>query len=226
MSKINDWLEKDKKNFIVYIHIFPNKKVYIGITCQKPNERWRNGKGYKKSQIKIRNAIKKYGWENIEHKILYIGLSKEEAEQKEIELIGFYKSNQKEYGYNIENGGNCIGTHSKETLKKMSANRKGKCCGKENSFYGKHHSEETKKNLSELAKKRKHAKETKNKIALSGMKKIIQCNKNGEEIKVWNSIKEAGKRNNICQPSISACAKGKRKSAGGYIWKYYGDVYG
>lgn len=181
MSKINDWLEKDKKNFIVYIHIFPNKKVYIGITCQKPNERWRNGKGYKKSQIKIRNAIKKYGWENIEHKILYIGLSKEEAEQKEIELIG---------------------------------------------FYGKHHSEETKKNLSELAKKRKHAKETKNKIALSGMKKIIQCNKNGEEIKVWNSIKEAGKRNNICQPSISACAKGKRKSAGGYIWKYYGDVYG
>ena len=127
------------------MHVFPNKKVYIGITCQKPNERWRNGKGYKKSQIKIRSAINKYGWENIEHKILYIGLSKVEAEQKEIELIDFYKSNQKEYGYNIENGGNCIGTHSKETLKKMSANRKGKCCGKENSFYGKHHSEETKK---------------------------------------------------------------------------------
>ena len=83
-----------------------------------------------------------------------------------------------------------------------------------------------KKNLSELAKKRKHTKETKNKIALSGMKKIIQFNKNGEEIKIWNSIKEAGKRNNICEPSISACAKGKRKSAGGYTWKYYGDVYG
>ena len=114
-----------KKNFIVYMHVFPNKKVYIGITCQKPNERWRNGKGYKKSQIKIRNAINKYGWENIEHKILYIGLSKVEAEQKEIELIEKYKSNQPKYGYNIANGGNTTGTVSEATKEKISKTLKG-----------------------------------------------------------------------------------------------------
>ena len=50
------------------------------------------------------NAIKKYGWANIEHKILYTNLSKEEAEQKEIELIKEYKSNKREYGYNLTEG--------------------------------------------------------------------------------------------------------------------------
>ena len=27
--------------YAVYMHIFPNKKKYIGITGQKPKERWR-----------------------------------------------------------------------------------------------------------------------------------------------------------------------------------------
>ena len=81
----------------VYIHIFPNKKVYIGITSQKEKRRWNNGNGYKNNEY-MTNAIQKYGWENIEHKILFTDLTKEEAEQKEIELIAFYKSYQKEYG--------------------------------------------------------------------------------------------------------------------------------
>lgn len=72
--------------YLIYIHIFPNRKKYIGVTSQKPNQRWRNGKGYYGS-TRIYNAIQKYGWENIEHKILFTGLTKEEAEQKEKELI-------------------------------------------------------------------------------------------------------------------------------------------
>lgn len=34
--------------YYVYKHIFPNGKVYIGITCKKPIYRWNNGNGYKK----------------------------------------------------------------------------------------------------------------------------------------------------------------------------------
>ena len=37
-------------NFKVYMHIFPNKKIYIGITMQKPEKRWRNGYGYKENK--------------------------------------------------------------------------------------------------------------------------------------------------------------------------------
>jgi hypothetical protein len=37
------------------------------------------------------NAIKKYGWENIKHEVLFEGLTKQEADKKEIELITYYK---------------------------------------------------------------------------------------------------------------------------------------
>ena len=56
-------------NWTVYMHITPNNKKYIGITSQIPNKRWRNGKGYKKCLFL--NAIKKYGWGNIKHEILF-----------------------------------------------------------------------------------------------------------------------------------------------------------
>lgn len=114
-----------ENKYILYIHIFPNEKKYIGITKQKPEKRWLNGKGYKLCPL-MNKAIQKYGWESIKHQILYENLTKEEAERKEIELIAYYKTNQKEYGYNIENGGNCIGTHSEETKRKIGAKSKGR----------------------------------------------------------------------------------------------------
>lgn len=114
------------KKYFVYKHKFPNGKVYIGITCQNPKYRWNNGKGYTKSQIKMYNAIKKYGWENVEHSILYKNLTKEEAEEKEKDLIAFYKSYNDEFGYNIEMGGNLNKEISEETRKKMIKNHKGK----------------------------------------------------------------------------------------------------
>lgn len=107
------------ENYTVYMHRFPNGKVYIGITCRKPEYRWNNGKNYR-GQPYIFKAIQKYGWENIEHIILFEGLSKEEAEQKEIDLIALYDSTNREKGYNIENGGNSTGKHSEETIKRMS----------------------------------------------------------------------------------------------------------
>mgnify|MGYP002514545584 CR=1 FL=1 len=82
------------KNFCVYIHTFPNKKVYIGITCQKPKWRWQNGNGYK-FNVKLSNAIKKYGWNNISHDIIFSGLNEKEAKQKEVYLISKFNSKSK-----------------------------------------------------------------------------------------------------------------------------------
>lgn len=53
------------------------------------------------------------------------------------------------------------------------------------------------------------------------IKKVNQCDANGRVIATFNSVKEA--QNAIGKPngsSISAVCKGKRKTAGGYIWKY------
>ena len=109
-------------SYCVYKHTFPNGKVYIGITCQRPKKRWRNGKAYEHNPF-ITNAIHKYGWENVRHDILYTGLTKEEAEEKEIDLILEYDSVNRANGYNLDYGGNHAGKHSEATRLKISQNQ-------------------------------------------------------------------------------------------------------
>ena len=152
----------EEHNYTVYMHKNKiNGKVYIGITKQKINSRWRKGKGYK--NCKFRNAIDKYGWDNFEHIILFEHLSKENACNKEIELIKKYNSNNRNFGYNISTGGDSgsIGTHRKMTDKHKEKDRiahlgeKNGMYGKKGKLhpsYGKHLSEEQKKKLSESLK--------------------------------------------------------------------------
>lgn len=94
-----------KNNYIVYMHKNKiNDKVYIGITKQSLKQRCgNNGEQYKRQTFY--KAIEKYGWDNFEHIILYENLTQKEAEEKEIELIDYYKSNNQRYGYNIDKGG-------------------------------------------------------------------------------------------------------------------------
>lgn len=170
--------------WIVYAHINRiNGKQYIGITSRKPEIRWgNNGIGYS-SQPYFWNAIKKYGWNNFEHKILFTNLSLEEAQQKEIELIKerhTYIYDEKSNGYNMTLGGEGANgnkfseelksklsemrkgennsfygkQHTDESKEKMSKKRKGKNLGEENSFFGNKHSQETKDKLSYYASQR------------------------------------------------------------------------
>lgn len=115
----------EEKKYCVYMHISPSGKRYIGITGVKPEKRWGNGKRYNGNSY-FWHAIQKYGLENFQHIILYQNLTKEEAEQLEINLIAYYKSNQRDFGYNIANGGNTIGKMSDETRQKISEANKGK----------------------------------------------------------------------------------------------------
>lgn len=171
------------KKYIVYKHRNKiNNKVYIGITAQKPNKRWQNGYGYKDNQHFYR-AIQKYGWDNFEHEILYENLEENEALEKEMELIQFYKSNNCDYGYNKDNGGTIgkltpeaiekvrqwhLGKKlSIETRRKISEHHKGKHAGENNPMFGRYHTEEAKKKMSDYAKNHigwKHSEETKQKI--------------------------------------------------------------
>lgn len=54
-------------------------------------------------------------------------------------------------------------------------------------------------------------------------RKIKQYSLEGEYIAEFNYIREAKRYLNIDGSSISACCRGKRKSAGGFIWKYADD---
>lgn len=113
--------------------------------------------------------------------------------------------------------------------------------GDKNHMYGKHHSEETKRKLSELNKGKnnpfygkKHSDESKKKISnkrkgqFAGIKNsrirpVVQCDKNGTFIQCWDYINQASEKLHIEHSHISACCRGKRKSAGGFIWIYEED---
>lgn len=113
-------------SYTLYMHICPNGKRYIGITRQFPiNDRWRKGKGYKNNTYFYR-AIKKYGWENIEHHIISSFLSREEAEQKEQLLIDSYKTTDPKYGYNLTSGGELGKIYSQQTRLKIGRAHLGK----------------------------------------------------------------------------------------------------
>lgn len=49
---------------------------------------------------------------------------------------------------------------------------------------------------------------------------VIQMNMFGKQITYFNGISEASKKTGINAGHICECAKGKRKHAGGYKWKY------
>lgn len=211
------------KDYSVYMHINKtNKKIYIGITCQHPvSNRWKNGIGYNKNPL-FWNAIKKHGWNNFIHKILYENLTKERAEQLEEYYIWLFKSNTKEHGYNIENGGKVskMSESQKQHLREINT--------------GKHHTEETKRkmSLSHIGmKNRKGTKQSEYFIELKrkqfsgennpNSRKIKQYTLDGTFVKEYNYMNEAKKELNLKSTChISDCCRGVRYKAYGYMWKY------
>ena len=207
----------------MYMHKFPNNKVYIGITGQEPNRRWRNGKGYKNKQQLVYRAINKYGWDNIEHLILFENLTHEEAEQKEKELIKFFQATDPQYGYNAESGGS--------TKKHLSEATKAKL---RQINLGKKHSAETRKKISESNKGKRRMTEEQLKKMRAGRKyqspvwnkgktvdsgkHVMQYTKDGVFVKEWINMYAAQQALGISH--IYSVCNGKRKTAGGFVWKY------
>ena len=135
---------------------------------------------------------------------------------------------------------------SEETKRKLSEAIKGE----NHPLYGKHLSDETKKKLSEANKGKRLSEETKRKISESvkgeknpnygknfseetrkkmseshpNSKKIAMIDKDsGMILKVFNSVREAGRETGIYYTNIIKCCKKHPscKTAGGFIWEYY-----
>ena len=244
-------MERDtvKKEYCVYCHVTPSGKRYIGIS-KDPVKRWNSGKGYVKNYHFFR-AINKYGWENIDHDILESGLTAEEAKTKERELIEFYKTTDRKNGYNLRDGGdgsfssysralmskhrigntNSAGRElSSETKTKISDSLKDYYNGCEGTFLGKHHTAETilkLKNRSVSDETRKRM--SKNHANVKGKnnpaaRAVYQYSVDGVLIHRYDCITQAARENGIDNSSIGKCCHGKKKTAGGYVWKFANDV--
>lgn len=197
----------------VYVHINKtNGKRYVGITSKpKPEHRWRyNGEGYKENPH-FYSAIQKYGWGGFDHVILFEGLTIDEANQKEIELIRLWKTQDPEFGYNMTSGGEGTPDYhpSEETRKKLSEVRK-----KENL------SEETLRRRSEGLRGRKFSEEHKKKIGDGNSKQIKMFTKDGVFVKLYRAARDAEVELGISHSHISQCCHGTRQTAGGYRWQF------
>jgi group I intron endonuclease len=214
-------MQKSEKNYKVYMHIFPNGKAYIGITRQDPKLRWGGGNGYARNEYMYR-AIKKYGWENIEHIVLFDGLSKNDACEIEKELIKKHKTNNKNFGYNIESGGQCssLAESTKQKLreahtgKRASEETKDKTSASRKRFLSEN-PEYYQKNLENIMCAVEKAAELKR-------KSVIQYDLDGNFLAVWNSTREAERVLGIYHSHIAKCCNKvpKYNTAGGYRWEY------
>lgn len=190
--------------YIIYKHrLKKDNRVYIGLTKQNPKKRWQNGYGYKLSTY-FRKAIEKYGWDNFEHIILYKNLTKEEAQNKEIELIKKYKSNIKGYGFNINEGG-FAPIITEEQKRKISDSEKGKVISKE-----------TIEKIKQAKRKRylTIGLTEKQKNWYRRKTKKVKCIETG---KIYKGQKELNK-NKFNGSNIYEVCNGNRKSADGYHW--------
>lgn len=210
-----------------------NGKVYIGITMQTPEQRWRHGEGYKSSPH-FYAAIQKYGWDNFEHNILFQNLTKEEACKKEQELIAKYNSINREYGYNSTSGGD-IFVMNEETKQKISQSLMGNKNG-----LGHPCSEEKKKKISEAQKGRRLTEEHKQKLSEAAKKRHTPCSEQAKENirkashkkpvyceelnKVFESVQECSRQLGIPATNISKLCNGRGKTLKGYHLKYYDDI--
>jgi group I intron endonuclease len=201
-----------KNDFYVYAHFTPEGDVfYIG--------KGRGNRAYKKSSRNPhwRNKVAKHGGFIVS--ILQDQLDEElafEVEKSFIESIG--RGNL----VNLTEGGEGISghNHSEETRKKIGDGHRGE----KNFMFGKKHSEETLKKQSEIKIGKYDGKNNPNygKFGKDSpcAKKVNQYTKSGEFIKTWDCRKDIERELKISGSSISACCLNKRKSAGGFLWRY------
>ena len=187
--------------YTVYQHRnLKNGKSYIGMTSREPKKRWNNGWGYK-NNLRMWNDIQNKDWK---HNVIGQFEDKQEALNVEGMFIQLFDSTNE--GYNTSSYGSSSYKRTDKTRRKNSESM----TGEKNPMYGKHHSEDTKRKMSEAHKGKIYA----------NTKPILQFSKNGELIAEYSSLTEAERQTGCNNSHICECCKGERKSASGYIWKY------
>jgi group I intron endonuclease len=210
-----------------------NGKIYIGITNQGAStSRW-----YKHcsdsntgSNFPLHNAIRKYGKDNFQIDIVEL-IENEDYDylkEREIFWIREFDSYNREKGYNLTLGGD--GTfgrfHSTETKDKI----RQKAIGRHPSVDAKKHMSDSQKKVkrdySKLANlsnsKRWSDPDSKIKASKSNInnRPVLKYSLEEVFIEEYYNVSEAARSLNKTHQNIAACARGKLKTAYGYIWKY------
>lgn len=214
-----------------------NGKVYIGQTTVPMRKRLIQHMTFSRPWTKchktyFHNALAKYGLNNFELSLIEICNSQEELDTREKYWINYYKSNDKQFGYNIESGG-------KDGRKgiKLTETHKQKLL---EANLGKPRKESTKNTLrkihKELWKNEEYRKEHLDIIKCnlsshwqSSSKRVYQYDKHGKFIAVWDKCKDVtdflygkGTNGNLSRNIKLNNKRGKLGfSKNGYIWSFF-----
>ena len=220
-----------EKVWCIYMHKNKeNGKMYIGQTYTSLQHRFgKNGIRYNQCTL-FWNAIKKYGWDNFEHIILEDGIqSQSEANEKEKYYIKKYKTTDRKYGYNLQDGGseqtvlsikvyqydldgNYIGEYNSisDAMRdnNISNGKISDCCkGKRKSIGGYMWSYDKVSKLESYRRKSKS-------------KPVYQYSLDGDFIRKYYTVTEASKIANCNASKITSCCNLTVKTVGGYQWRY------
>ena len=228
-----------RDNYTVYVHVVPNNKVYIGLTCTNVKSRWRKGVGYINNR-RFYNAIKKYEWDNIEHIVIADGLTQEEAYKLEKDLIKCWDTTNPKNGYNISVGGaSGTGVGAKPVVQyDLNFNKVGEyeaarhaegitgipaagircCCNGYGNTAGGYvwifkKDEALFDDVVQTNIKNHFTKSRKRKA-------VIQYDLEGNKVNAFPSIALASEKTGVNKTTISAVCRGSVKTAGGFLWKY------
>ena len=207
--------------YIYYIKNLIDNKYYIGQTMNELSERWRQHKKTGSTCRYLKNAFKKYGFENFEFKLICICFDND-LDKFEIYYIKHYNSLVPD-GYNLKQGGLGGGKHNQETKDKISKSLKGKKQIYANGIHpwvGRRHSEETKKKLSIAHCGKKFSKERINNMKDIGNKRVLQYDLNDNIINIYKSGKYAAEKNNTTKAGVSMLCNCKRIQLKGFKYKY------
>jgi group I intron endonuclease len=199
----------------------------------------------KDTNRKLYSAFKKYGESNFGFEYVEI-LDKDDSilSSRELYWIEELKTDKHQFGYNLRKDSETKCIVSEETRLLLSENNKGKG----NPNYGNSWSDEQKKRASEMTSKnheegkysseetrRKHSEWSSSfwrdnpdikiimakKVSEATTRfKIVQCDRQGNIIKVWDSMRELSEANpDYFRIAIYNCCNGYKKSYRGFIWK-------
>ena len=237
--------------YSVYLHIFPNDKKYVGITCRNPLHRWGScGQGYKRQSL-IWNAICKYGWDNVEHIVLYTNKTEEEAQKLEKVLIQLFNTKTPN-GYNLDDGGGGASIELRRAIKENHADVSGGkhsraipvYCIELDKIYScmRDAQRELNINAKDIGACCKGARNTAgnyhwiyvSELESCSIEQILNKQKHAritrkkrvlcvETGKIFDGVMQAADATGADFSSIAACCRGKLKTTKGLHWEYIGE---
>ena len=201
-----------------------NGKAYVGLTTKTVEERF---KEHCNSKYVIGKAIRKYGKDSFTVETLETVNDINKLGDYERFYIWLYDTIAPN-GYNLTDGGESGFKMSEESKQKLSEAKKGKKHSEETKQKMREAkkcgiSEEHKQKMSEARKGEKNpmlgkklSEETKQKMG----KSVAQYDLEGRLLQIYKSTTEAEMFTGVGSTCIIKVCRGKRDTAGGYIWLY------